>query len=186
LIRPRTTSPLGGDPPLTALQAGVDGPNGVYAYGTTAAVPTNTYGDTNCCANVVYEPSPVQASQTISFTSTASSAATVCGATHTPTATSGLPVALTIDSSGSSVCSISGGVVSFIGVGGCVINANQVGNANWLAAAQVTQSVAVGHGASPTAIGSSLNPSTYGLSAHHPPLTLAATLSGGVLLTVSF
>lgn len=30
-------------PPLHALKSGVDGPNGVYAYGTTSVFPTNTF-----------------------------------------------------------------------------------------------------------------------------------------------
>ena len=48
--------------------------------------------------------------------------------------------AVTIDPSASSVCSISGSTVSFIGVGTCVINANQAGNANFYPAPQVQQS----------------------------------------------
>ena len=84
--------------------------------------------------------------QTITFTSTAPSAAVVGGATYTPiaTATSLLPVTFTIDATASSVCSISGGVVSFIGVGSCVIDANQAGNATYNAAPQVQQIFAVG------------------------------------------
>ncbi len=88
----------------------------------------------------------VMASQTISFTSSAPGAATVGGATYTPTATatSGLTVSLTIDASSASVCSISAGIVSFTGVGTCTINANQAGNAAYLPAPQVQQSFAVG------------------------------------------
>ncbi len=84
------------------------------------------------------------ASQTISFTSIAP-AATVGGATYTPTATasSGLTVVFTIDASSTSVCSISGGVVSFLTAGTCTINANQAGNATYSAAAQVQQAVTV-------------------------------------------
>ena len=84
--------------------------------------------------------------QTISFTSTAPTSATVGGATYTATATatSGLAVTLTIDSSASSVCSINGsGVVSFIGAGTCVIDANQAGNSTYNPAPQVQQSFSV-------------------------------------------
>ena len=86
--------------------------------------------------------------QTISFTSTAPAGATVGGPTYTvtATATSGLPVTFTIDASATSVCSISGSTVSFLGVGTCVIDANQAGNANFNAAPQVQQSFAVGKG----------------------------------------
>ena len=84
-------------------------------------------------------------SQTISFTSTAPAPAIVGGPTYTvtATATSGLPVTFTIDASATSVCSISGSTVSFIGAGTCVIDANQAGNANYNAAPQVQQSFAV-------------------------------------------
>jgi hypothetical protein len=54
-----------------------------------------------------------------------------------------LSVAITIDASATSVCSISGSTVSFIGTGTCVIDANQAGNANYNPAPQVQQSFAV-------------------------------------------
>src|SRR4051794_35452791 len=83
----------------------------------------------------------VKGDQTIAFTSTAPAPATVGGPTYTVTATasSGLSVAFTIDASATSVCSISGSTVSFIGTGTCVIDANQAGNANWNEAPQAQQ-----------------------------------------------
>ena len=79
--------------------------------------------------------------QTITFTSTTPSSAKVDGATYAPTATatSGLPVAITVDSSSSSVCTIVSGVVSFQGAGTCTLNANQGGNIDYNAAPQVQQ-----------------------------------------------
>jgi hypothetical protein len=50
---------------------------------------------------------------------------------------------LSIDSSSTSVCSISGGEVTFNAVGTCTIDAHQSGTPNWSAATQVTQSVTV-------------------------------------------
>jgi PKD domain len=84
-------------------------------------------------------------SQTITFTSTAPSATTVGGTPYTVTATasSGLPVSFTIDAASSSVCSISGATVSFVGPGMCTIDANQAGNSNYDAAPQTQQSFAV-------------------------------------------
>jgi hypothetical protein len=83
--------------------------------------------------------------QTITFTSTAPTRAAINGYGYTPTATatSGLAVTITVDSSSSSICSISGGVVSFQGVGNCVLDANQAGNASWSAATQVQQTIKV-------------------------------------------
>ncbi len=88
------------------------------------------------------------ANQTITFTSTAPAAAVIGGATYnvTATASSGLTVALTIDATASSVCSISGSTVSFIGAGNCIIDANQAGNVSSNAAPQVQQNFAVGKG----------------------------------------
>jgi hypothetical protein len=84
-----------------------------------------------------------KASQTVSFKSTNPSPATV-GATYTPTATatSGLPVAITLAAT-SAGCSLTSGVVSFTSPGTCLLNANQAGNTNWLAAPQVQQSISV-------------------------------------------
>ncbi|HWT40160.1 MAG TPA: hypothetical protein VN081_02710, partial [Dongiaceae bacterium] len=84
--------------------------------------------------------------QTTSFTSTAPTNAVIDGATYSPTAsaTSGLPVTITVDSSSSSVCSIDGsGVVSFPGYGTCTLDANQAGNSDYSAAPQVQQSFTV-------------------------------------------
>jgi hypothetical protein len=110
----------------------------------------------NQAGNANYSPAPQvqqsftvgRGSQSISFTSTAPAAATVGGAAYTvtATATSGLPVAFTIDASAASVCSVTGSTVIFLASGTCVINANQAGNANWNAAAQVQQSFAVAAG----------------------------------------
>jgi hypothetical protein len=105
----------------------------------------------NQAGNANYQPAPqaqqsiaVKINQTIQFTSTAPANAAV-GGTYTPTATatSGLPVTLTIDSSSSSVCSISAGDVTFNANGTCLINANQSGDGNYQAAPQVQQSIAV-------------------------------------------
>lgn len=84
--------------------------------------------------------------QTIAFTSNAPTTATVDGTTYTPSAsaTSGLPVTYTIDSSSSNTCSISvNNVVSFQGAGTCIINADQVGDGDYKPAPQVQQSFTV-------------------------------------------
>jgi len=82
--------------------------------------------------------------QTVSFTSNPPSPAHV-GYAYTPTATSTstLPVTLTIDGATGSVCSISGGVVALLTVGTCTIDANQVGNAMYNPAPQVSQTFTV-------------------------------------------
>jgi hypothetical protein len=90
----------------------------------------------------------VAAVQTIKVTSSPPSPATV-GATYQINATggaSGEPLVYSVDSSSTSgACSVSAssGLVSFTGAGTCVIDVNQAGNANYLAAVQVQQSLTV-------------------------------------------
>jgi hypothetical protein len=89
-------------------------------------------------------------SQSITRTSTSPSSPVKSG-TYTPTATasSSLVVEISIASGSSSVCSISVGVVTFNTVGSCVIQYNQVGNSNYSAATQVTETLTIGK-ATPT------------------------------------
>jgi hypothetical protein len=90
-----------------------------------------------------------KASQTITFTSSVPMDAVVGGVGYTPTATgggSGDPVTFSIDATTSGTCSISAGVVTYQHVGTCVVDADQAGDADHLAANRVQQSVAVGQG----------------------------------------
>jgi PKD repeat protein len=86
--------------------------------------------------------------QTITISSTPPSSATAGGLPYAveASASSGLPVALTIAPQSSSVCTLSGAVVRFIGIGTCTIDANQEGNASFFPAAQVQQSFFVARG----------------------------------------
>ena len=87
-------------------------------------------------------------SQTVSFTSTAPTNATVSGTTYTVTATATSGSAVTFTSATSGTCTVSGSTVTFVGAGPCTINADQAGNGNYNPAAQVQQSFTVG--AAPT------------------------------------
>lgn len=62
--------------------------------------------------------------------------------TPTATATSGLPVTLTLDAT-STGCSFVDGVIIYEAAGNCVINANQAGDATHPASAQVQRTIAV-------------------------------------------
>jgi hypothetical protein len=126
--------------------------------------------------------------QSINFTSSVPSGAVYNGTAYvvTATATSGLPVALTIAAASAAVCSIngsgSGSQVSFIGVGNCTINANQSGNASYNAAPQVQQSFAVGQAAQ-TVNFTSMAPAaaTYNGSVY----TVTATATSGLAVTLT-
>jgi hypothetical protein len=167
-------------------------------------IMTVTATDTNgCTGGRTYQLDVGVGNQTINFTSTAPSSATVSGPTYnvTATATSGLPVAFTIDATAAGVCSIAGSTVSFNAIGTCVIDASQAGNASFNAAAQVQQSFAVGMGsqaitftstppASPTVGGPTYNVTATGGGSGNPVTftidATATTVCSIVGSTVSF
>ena len=158
---------------------------------TTTTVPqvtTTTAPTTTTTLPVVVSPPPTapptstKTSQTISFTSTAPSNPVV-GGTYTPTATatSGLTVTITIDATASSVCTISGGLVTFNATGDCVIDANQAGNGTYSAAPQVQQTVVVGK-TSQTISFTSTPPSNPVVGGTYTP---TATATSGLTVTIT-
>ena len=117
-------------------------------------------------ATLVLAPSSAnKINQTITYTSTAPTNATVGGATYEPTATatSGLVVSITVDESSRGVCSSTAGGFNFDAPGTCIFNANQAGDANYNAATQVQQIIPV-YSQTPTStvVYSSSNPSATG------------------------
>jgi hypothetical protein len=109
--------------------------------------------DANQPGSTAYKAAPqaqqsatvAQRPQTIVFGTAAPVSATVGGPAYSvsASASSGLPVALSVDAASGGVCSISGTSVSFIGAGTCTIDANQGGNAEYAPAAQAQQSFGV-------------------------------------------
>jgi uncharacterized repeat protein (TIGR02543 family) len=120
-----------------------DGTGTSYSDGQSITVPASLTLYAQWTAKPASQAAKM-ASQTVGFTSTAPSKAVV-GGIYTPTATasSGLSVLITIDSSSRGTCSISGVVVTFTAVGSCVLDANQAGNGTYPAAPQVQQTVIV-------------------------------------------
>ncbi len=84
-----------------------------------------------------------KASQTITFGSLASKPLGTTGVTVSASASSGLPV--TFSSSTPTVCTVSGSSVTLVAVGTCTVVASQPGNAQYAAAADVSQSFTVGY-----------------------------------------
>ncbi len=146
--------------------------------------------DANQAGNATYAAAPqVQqlivvgsAPQAIAFTSTATTPVTV-GTTYTPTATStsGLPVAITVDGS-SAGCTLTAGVVKFTAISvTCILDANQTGNASYLVAPQVQQSIPVTATGSQTITFTSMNPTPVTTGSHY-----TATATATSTLTVAF
>ena len=60
------------------------------------------------------------------------------------TSTSGLAVTYTVDPSSASICSVSGNMVTPLGDrGDCIVYADETGDANYLAAPQVTKVIKI-------------------------------------------
>ena len=54
--------------PLHALQNGVSGPNGVYAYGAASAFPSQTFNSSNYWVDVVFSSGPAPTLTSIAVT----------------------------------------------------------------------------------------------------------------------
>jgi ABC-type Fe3+-hydroxamate transport system substrate-binding protein len=76
------------------------------------------------------------------------------------------------------VCTMSGKTVTLVGVGACTIQATQLGNVDWAAAAPVSQSFEVSKGAQTITFGS-LSNQTLGTA----PFTITAAASSGLAVT---
>ena len=131
------TSPLNGST-LLGAHAYTDSTavNGITYYYVVTAVDWAAVAS-GASDQVTATPQVAKIDQAISFTSTAPVGARVGDPVYTVTATgggSGNQLVFTIDTSATAVCSISGADVSFTGVGTCVIDANQAGDATYNAA----------------------------------------------------
>jgi hypothetical protein len=118
------------------------------------------------------------ASQTITFNSL--SAKSYSADTFTVSATSSSSLTVVFTSGSTSVCTTSGSngsTITLLGVGTCVINANQAGDANTAAASQVSQNFTV----NPRAITVTADAKSKVYGATDPTLTYAIT-TGSLLL----
>jgi hypothetical protein len=86
-------------------------------------------------------------------------------------------VALSIDVSTTSVCSISGGLVSFTGSGTCTIDANQAGDATYAPATEVQQSLAVTSGGGGDGVISCIFPAPLFVSASNVHVVVGERLT---------
>ena len=127
-----------------AVTAGPCSVTGNILTGTgvgTCTIRATKAGDSNYNIASGTATVPVgKANQSITFGAAPSASVGSSGAAKA-TATSGL--AVTFSSVTPSICSVSGSTVTSVAVGACTITANQVGNVNFNAAPQATQSFTV-------------------------------------------
>jgi hypothetical protein len=153
----------------------------VTGLGAGSHTITATYsGDSRYRGSSDTEPLAVdRAAQTVAFTSAPPSPPTFGDDYRvSATATSGLPVQLSIDpSSTSGACTLSGDTVSFTGVGSCVIDADQLGDANYAPAPEAQQSVGIGK-ATPALAWSTPDAITFGTALGADQLDATASVPG--------
>jgi hypothetical protein len=123
---------------------------------------------------------PPKSVQSISFTSSSPTGATVGGTSYTVSAaaSSGLPVDFSTGAGSSGVCTVSGSTVTFVGAGTCTIDADQAGDANYLAAPQAHQSFSIAQGTQTITF-----PDPGNFDKTDPPFALSATASSGLAVT---
>lgn len=131
-LRPQATPP----DLLTALTSSA----------TDQGVPADVQGaglvDASAAGTALLAVVPDPSSQTITFDAPPSGLAGT-SKPLTATASSGLPVSVTVDPATTAVCSVAGSTVTFLTGGTCTLRANQAGTASWSAAPEVVDSVPV-------------------------------------------
>ncbi|MDP9118111.1 MAG: Ig-like domain-containing protein, partial [Actinomycetota bacterium] len=145
------------------------GGGGGSSYGPAGATLNTGVQSGDGLVTITYNP--IQA-QTITFPQPTTPAAYGTSDTLTATASSGLTVTYTVDSSSTAgACTVSGSTVTYTGIGTCVIDANQAGDASFSAAPQVQRTVTVTKAATTTTL--TVNPPS-------PAVNQATTLTATV------
>jgi hypothetical protein len=177
------TGGASGNPVTFASAGGCSNVGATYTMtsGTTAcSVTANQAGNNNYAAGSKTETTTAKlATQTVSFTTKAPASAVYdTSFTVAATATSGLAVVYTA----SGACSNVGATYTMTsGSGSCIVQANQPGNTNYSAAAQVTETVA----AAPVSQTITVTTPAPATAVDGSSFTVAATASSGMPVSYS-
>ncbi|MBE5317182.1 MAG: Ig-like domain repeat protein [Xanthomonadales bacterium] len=151
--------------------------------GTCVVTATKSGGDNYLDQTGTVTVTVAQAPQTITFGANPGPL-TFAGTSGSvsATASSGLPVSFSTASAG--ICSVDSGTgaITILGAGNCVVAANQAGNANYLAAPEVTQTVVINK-AQQAALSATATPQTI---VFQGTSTLAATGGSGTGTEITF
>jgi hypothetical protein len=152
----------------TGLPAGTDPITAVYSGSTNDTGSTST----------VLEQVVQQQTQTITFTApTTPVTFGVSAIGLSATASSGLAVSF----SATGPCSVSGATLTITGAGTCTVTASQSGNADFSAAASVSNAITVNAASQAITFTAPTTPVTVGVD----PITLSATASSGLPVAFS-
>ena len=120
-----------------------------FTYASSITAPTNvgtyavvgTINDVNYSGSIIGTLAIAKAPQTITFAALPAKLVSAAPFALSATASSGL--AVTYASSNSAVATVSGGTVTLVGIGSTTISVSQVGDSNYSAASNVTQTLTV-------------------------------------------
>ena len=150
-------------------------------------IDANQAGNSNYSAAAQVQKTLVvnKASQTITFTAPASPISFVSGQqiSLSATASSGLAVVFTIDASSTGTGTISGSTLTVTGAGNIVIDANQAGNGNYSAAAQVQHTLVVNAASKTSQTITFTAPASPISFVSGQQISLSATASSGLAVT---
>ena len=122
----------------------VSGSTVSYLAAGTCVIDANQAGNAKYLAAAQAQLTITVIAQKISFPAPATGSAPGSATLLATGGGSGKPVVFSVDSSsGTGVCTVSGSTVSYLAAGTCVIDANQAGNAKYLAAPQVPGTIPV-------------------------------------------
>jgi hypothetical protein len=150
----------------------------------TIVIDANQAGNGNYTAATQLQRTIIvnKAAQTINFTAPISPVTFgVAPVTLSATSTSGLTVTFTIDGSSTGTGTIVGNTLTITGAGNLVIDANQVGSANYLTATQVQQGIVVNKANATVTLGSLAQ--TYSGS---PEAATATTTPAGLTVNLTY
>ncbi len=171
-----TISPtLPGGLAMNALTGVISG-TPTAAQASTSHTVTAT-GSTSGSATATISLTVAQGTQTITFVGPTPPPTYAPGGTFNVSATASSGLAVAYSSQTPSVCTVTGTTVTIVTAGPCTIAADQAGNANWTAAAQVTQTITIAQATTTVTVTGSHN-YTYSGTAQGPA-TSTVTGSGG-------
>ncbi len=177
-----TTTPAGGTVTFSTASAGICSVSGTNV---TMLAPGNCVIDANAATDANYLAAPVvtrtlvitQATQTITFNAQVSPrgfSSTPLAISPAASTTSGLAITYT----GAGACTVTGATFTPTALGLCTITANQAGNANYSAAAPVSQGVTIVQGTQTISFGGLAN-----VALGSPAIVITAMASSGLAVT---
>jgi OmpA family/Listeria-Bacteroides repeat domain (List_Bact_rpt) len=161
----------------------------------TCTITYNDAGDVNYSAATQVTENITVTQATAVITADGSQSGALTGGTFTSAASSTSGETVVVASTTPLICTVSSGVVTYVGVGTCHLTYNDAGNADYSAATQASLDITVNKGTATITIGNAVPGSSYSFGTYTPSPTsnsgdsvtitsstpLVCTESGGVI-----